>query len=145
MNKPTRTADLTPFQVTTGALPGSRKVFVSPDLAPDLQVPLREIVLSPESGEAPLRVYDPSGPYTDANVAHRRERWAWRVREAWVIERGGVERYDGRAVKPEDNGSVTGRHAAREFPIRHQPLRGLGGKAAHAARIRAGRRSSRRR
>jgi phosphomethylpyrimidine synthase len=124
MNKPTRTADLTPFQVTTGALPGSRKVFVSPDGAPDIRVPLREIVLSAESGEPPLRVYDPSGPYTDAGVAIDVNKGLSRDREAWVIERGGVEHYDGRAVKPEDNGGVTGRHAAREFPIRYQPLRG---------------------
>ncbi|MBX9862765.1 MAG: phosphomethylpyrimidine synthase ThiC [Hyphomicrobium sp.] len=123
MNKPTRPGDLTPFQVTTGALPGSRKVFASPELAPDLRVPLREIVLSAESGEAPVRVYDPSGPYTDANVAIDVNKGLSRDREAWVRERGGVENYAGRAVKPEDNGGVTGRHAAREFPVVYAPLR----------------------
>jgi phosphomethylpyrimidine synthase len=122
MNKPTRPGDLTPFQVTTGALPGSRKVFVSPDDASDVRVPLREIVLSAESGEPPLRVYDPSGPYTDTSVTNK---GLPRDREAWVRDRGGVEFYDGRAVKPEDNGGVTGRHAAREFPIQYQPLRGV--------------------
>ncbi|WP_439544414.1 phosphomethylpyrimidine synthase ThiC [Hyphomicrobium sp.] len=125
MNKPTRAADLTPLQVTTGALPGSRKVFVSPDGAPDLRVPLREVVLSAESGEPPLRIYDPSGPYTDASVAIDVNAGLARAREAWVLERGGVVRYDGRAVKPEDNGGVTGRHAAREFPIVHRPLRSI--------------------
>ena len=128
MNKPTRTADLTPLQVTTGALPGSRKVFVSPDGAPDVRVPLREVVLSAESGEPPLRIYDPSGPYTDASVAIDVNAGLARGREVWVIERGGVARYDGRAVKPEDNGGVSGRHAAREFPVRYQPWRGLEGK-----------------
>ena len=123
MNKPTRPGDLTPFQVTTGALPGSRKVFASPELAPDLRVPLREIVLSRESGEAPVRVYDPSGPYTDASVAIDVNKGLSRDREAWVRERGGVENYAGRAVKPEDNGGVTGRHAAREFPVAYPPLR----------------------
>ncbi|MBE0705270.1 MAG: hypothetical protein IH582_19270, partial [Afipia sp.] len=32
--------------VTTGPLPSSRKIFSTPDAAPDLRVPLREIILS---------------------------------------------------------------------------------------------------
>src|SRR5205814_355371 len=46
----------------------------------------------------------------------------------WVLERGGVEEYDGREVKPEDNGNVSGKHAARTFPIVNRPLRGVGDK-----------------
>jgi phosphomethylpyrimidine synthase len=34
-----------------------------------------------------------------------------------VLERGGVEEYDGRDVKPEDNGGASGKHLAREFPV----------------------------
>jgi phosphomethylpyrimidine synthase len=45
MNKPVTTAELKPA-VTTGPLPSSRKIFVTPDEAPDVQVPLREIMLS---------------------------------------------------------------------------------------------------
>ena len=113
-------------EVTTGPLPASRKVYVTPSEAPDLRVPLREIALSPESGEPPVRVYDPSGPYTDPDVAIDVDRGLSRHREAWVRERGGVEAYEGRAIKPEDNGSVTGRHAARTFPTVHTPLRATG-------------------
>ncbi|MGE0024390.1 MAG: phosphomethylpyrimidine synthase ThiC [Hyphomicrobium sp.] len=123
MNKPTRAADLAPFKITTGPLSGSRKIYTSPEAAPGLAVPLREIVLSPESGEPPVRVYDSSGPYTDPATAIDVTRGLPRHREAWVIERGGVERYTGRAIKPEDNGSVSARHTAREFPVAHQPLR----------------------
>ncbi len=43
-------------KVTTGALPASRKIHVSPEAAPDLRVPLRELALSKESGEKPLPV-----------------------------------------------------------------------------------------
>ena len=39
-----------------------------------------------------------------------------RIRAAWVRERGGVEEYAGRDVKPEDNGNVSGKHLARDFP-----------------------------
>ncbi|WP_072389666.1 phosphomethylpyrimidine synthase ThiC, partial [Hyphomicrobium sp. CS1GBMeth3] len=102
----------------------SRKLYVAPEAAPDLAVPLREITLTPESGEAPVRVYDASGPYTDDAAEIDVNRGLPRIREAWIAERGGTERYEGRTIKPEDNGGVSGRHAARTFPIAHQPLRG---------------------
>jgi phosphomethylpyrimidine synthase len=49
-------------------LPASQKIYVTPDAAPDLSVPLREITLS-EPTEPQVRVYDTTGPYTDATVA----------------------------------------------------------------------------
>jgi phosphomethylpyrimidine synthase len=111
--------------VTTGALPASRKVFAIPEQAPDIRVPLREIVLTEGSGEPPLPVYDTSGPYTDPNVVIDVEKGLSRVRQVWVTERGGVEAYQGREIKPEDNGNA-GRHLARAFPVANQPLRGVG-------------------
>ena len=66
MNK--HVVDLAAPKVTTGPLPASRKIHAAPDAAPDLRVPVREIVLSEGSGEAPLPVYDTSGPYTDPAV-----------------------------------------------------------------------------
>ena len=124
MNKPARPSEMTIFKVTTGALSGSHKIHSEPEGMPGLKVPFREITLSPESGEPPVRVYDPSGPYTDTAAAIDVDKGLPRHREAWVTERGGVERYEGRTIRPEDNGSVTGRHAARAFPVAHQPLRG---------------------
>ena len=49
-----------------------------------------------------------------------------RHREAWVRERGGVEQYEGREIKPEDNGNVRGKHLARDFPAKALPFRGVG-------------------
>src|ERR1044071_6253978 len=57
--------DTTLPAVTTGPLPSSRKIFATPDAAPDLRVPLREIILSEGAGEPNLPVYDTSGPYND--------------------------------------------------------------------------------
>jgi phosphomethylpyrimidine synthase len=128
MNKPTRTSELEIPKVTTGSLPASRKVYVAPQAHPDVLVPLREIALSPDSGEAPVRVYDPSGPYTDASVNIDVTKGLPRPREAWVRERGGVEQYDGRAVRPEDNGNVTGARLAQDFSNKPRPYRGLAGK-----------------
>ena len=41
-------------------------------------------------------------------------------------QRGGIETYEGRDIKPEDNGNVSGSHLAREFPTKNQPMRGIG-------------------
>ncbi len=73
-------------------------------------------------------VYDPSGIYTDNDVAIDVEKGLKRARIEWVKERGGVEEYDGRPIKPVDNGNVTGKHLARNFANTPKPLRGLDGK-----------------
>ena len=53
------------WHVVSESFPASRKVYRPGRLHPDLRVPMREIALHPSSGEPPLTVYDPSGPYTD--------------------------------------------------------------------------------
>jgi len=113
-------------KVTTGALPASRKIYVAPEAAPDLRVPLREIALSKESGEPPLPVYDTSGPYTDDSATIDVEKGLPRTRVQWVKERGGVEAYEGRPIQPLDNGNATGKYLARNFPNTPKPLRGVG-------------------
>ena len=125
MNKHLAESDLATPKVTTGPIAGSRKIFSAPDAAPDLQVPLREIALDPSSGEPPLPVYDPSGPYTDPAAALDLEKGLPRPRIEWVKERGGVEAYQGRPIKPVDNGNVSGKHLARNFPNTPQPYRAI--------------------
>ncbi len=115
-------------KVTTGALPSSRKVYARPEAAPDLRVPVREIMLTEAAGEPPVPVYDTTGPYTDPDVTIDVEQGLARTRIEWVRERGGVEDYEGRAVQPVDNGNVTGKHLARNFPLAHRPLRAGSGK-----------------
>jgi phosphomethylpyrimidine synthase len=126
MNKPTKPGDFTPPKVTTGPLPASRKVYTSP--APGLAVPHREIDLHPSANEPPVRVYDTSGPYSDPAASIDVEKGLPRHRRDWILERGGVEEYDGREVRPEDNGGATSKYLARDFPVKHKPLRGLPGK-----------------
>jgi phosphomethylpyrimidine synthase len=117
--------DRTVPAVTTGSLPASRKIFAVPDQASDLRVPLREIILSEGAGEPNLAVYDTSGPYTDPDVVIDVNAGLPRHRIAWVKERGGVEEYEGRAVKPVDNGNVSAGKAAKAFTAYHRPLRGM--------------------
>ncbi len=132
-NKIERKPELATPKVTTGPLPASQKIYDAPDGHPDVCVPFREIalsegeVLSETSGKPAFRVYDPSGPYTDVSADIDVARGLPRVREAWVKERG-FEAYDGRAVKPEDNGNAAGAHRARDFPNKPRPYRGLAGK-----------------
>ena len=126
MNKVTRPADLMVPTVTTGPISGSSKVYSSPEGYPDIKVPMREIALT-DPGEPTFRVYDPSGPYTDANATIDVEKGLPRIRTSWIRERGGVEEYDGREVRPEDNGNVSGQALARDFPNKARPLRGLDG------------------
>jgi len=115
-------------KVTTGPLPSSRKVHARPDAAPELRVPVREIVLTEAAGEAPVPVYDTTGPYTDPDVTIDVEQGLARTRIEWVKERGGVEDYEGRPIQPVDNGNVSGKHLARNFPTTHRPLAALPGK-----------------
>jgi phosphomethylpyrimidine synthase len=126
MNKPLAESDLATPKVTTGPIAGSRKIYSAPEAAPELRVPLREIPLTEGSGEEPVRVYDPSGIYTDNDAAIDVEQGLKRARIDWVKERGAVEEYDGRPIQPVDNGNVTGKHLARNFPNTPKPLRGVG-------------------
>ncbi len=127
MNKPTDQSEFETPKVTTGPLPASRKVYTHPKADPSLSVPRRMIDLHPSANEDPVPVYDTSGPYSDPSVTIDVEKGLARERRGWVLERGGVEEYQGRDVKPEDNGGASGKYLAREFPTKHKPLRGLAG------------------
>jgi phosphomethylpyrimidine synthase len=104
-----------PAAVTTGPIAGSCKVHTSPADYPDIVVPFREVTLHPSANEAPLRLYDTSGPYTDPAVRIDLEAGAPAVREPWIAARG-FSPARGRAVKPEDNG-----HVATERLVPHCP------------------------
>ena len=78
----------------------SRKVYVEGS-RPDIRVPMREISLDDTptdfGGEAnaPVLVYDTSGPYTDPNVVIDVRKGLGDVRSAWIDDRGDTERLDG--------------------------------------------------
>src|SRR5690606_27109256 len=91
--------------------------------------PYREIALHPTANEPPIRVYDTTGPYTDPDVAIDVHEGLPPVRSAWIAARGDAEAYEGRRVKPEDNGNVGIEKLVTEFPNLRQPLRARPGKA----------------
>jgi phosphomethylpyrimidine synthase len=126
---------------SSAQLPNSKRVYVSGKQYPDLRVPMREIELhdtkkmdgSMESNE-PVRVYDCSGPWGDPDFAGDVTEGLPAMRRQWLEDREDVEEYEGRDVKPEDNGylsRVHEDHATKsdrnqlvEFPaLKRKPLR----------------------
>jgi phosphomethylpyrimidine synthase len=127
-------------------LPNSRRIYVAGS-QPGVSVPFREISLhvtksfngQTEANDS-VRVYDASGPWGDPTFTGDVRDGLPAPRREWIIARGDVEEYEGRAVKPEDNGyrsieeAVYARDKARGqlegFPgLRRQPLRAKPGRA----------------
>ncbi|QWF75408.1 phosphomethylpyrimidine synthase ThiC [Bacillus subtilis] len=111
---------------------GSKKVYVEGSSS-DIQVPMREIALSPTTGSfgeeenAPVRVYDTSGPYTDPEVTINIQEGLKPLRQKWITERGDVEEYEGRAIKPEDNGYKKATPNVSYPGLKRKPLRAKAG------------------
>src|SRR5439155_12233125 len=100
------------------SLPNSKKIYVDGKLHPDLRVPFREIALAPTktmSGEIevnePVRVYDTSGPWGDADFGGDVTQGLPPLRAKWIRDRGDVEEIQGRAVRPQDNGFLSEKHS----------------------------------
>ena len=130
-------------------LPASKKIFVAGKIHKDVRVPMREIAVSDTKSYTgavtpndPVRVYDCSGPWGDPAFTGTSEQGLPALRRDWILSRGDVEEIDGREVKPQDNGYLSGKHAEYaskaeknrlvEFPgltsQRRRPLRAKAGK-----------------
>lgn len=111
---------------------GSKKVYVEGSSS-DIQVPMREIALSPTTGSfgeeenAPVRVYDTSGPYTDPDVTINIQEGLKPLRQKWITERNDVEEYEGRTIKPEDNGYKKASPNISYPELKRKPLRAKAG------------------
>src|SRR5690348_2376557 len=114
-----------PRSVTTGPIGGSRKVYAAPEGQAGVRVPFREIALS-DPNEPPVRVYDPSGPYTETNPAIDLAEGLEPVRGRW-IEARGYAAIEGRSIRPEDNGVVSADHLAPLCPAARAVRRGAAG------------------
>ncbi len=148
MIRPEEAASAESHDASRQPLPASTRVYVHGGIHPSVRVPMREITLSDtksfngriEKNEA-VRVYDCSGPWGDPAFTGTVEEGLPALRREWIMQRGDVEEYEGRPVKPQDNGYLTERHAEyasqseksnrlREFPGltagRRQPLRAKG-------------------
>src|SRR2546423_960716 len=94
-------------------LPNSRRIYINGE-QPGVRVPFREIDQSATRNfrseleeNPPVRVYDTSGPYGDPSVATDVREGLKPLRREWIISRGDVEEYEGREIKPIDDGYLT--------------------------------------
>jgi phosphomethylpyrimidine synthase len=108
---------------------------------------MREIQLNPTRSvngkteeNAPIRVYDTTGPWGDSSADCDVHDGITALRREWIVARGDVEEYEGRSVEPIDDGYVT--DGAREYALtkdrgrlepfpgmRRRPLRARSGHA----------------
>ena len=121
-------------------LPNSRRIYVEGQQR-GVRVPFREIDQNPTRNfkneledNPPVRVYDTSGPYGDPAVVTDVREGLKPLRRDWIVGRGDVEEYEGRAIRPIDDGYLTfdaANHARQkdkgrleDFPaLRRTPLR----------------------
>ncbi len=126
-------------------VPDSRRVYVNGNIHQDIRVPFREIPLAPTrsfSGQLepnePVRVYDASGPWGDPDFHGDVSQGLPALRHGWILARADVAEYEGRTVRPADNGYLSTDHAEyagkaernrlMKFPgLRRQPLRASAG------------------
>ena len=99
-------------------LPASKKFYVLGTLHKDVRVPMREISVTPAKSyigavtpNAPVRVDECSGPWGDPAFTGTSDQGLPALRREWILQRGDVEEIDGREVKPQDNGYLSGKHA----------------------------------
>lgn len=99
------TVKAAPQSVTTGPIVGSRKIYVAPPDHPEMRVPFREVQLTTDS-EPPVRIYDPSGPFTETDVTIDLNAGLPQPRRAW-LDAHGFTTVPGRAVTAADNGHIS--------------------------------------
>lgn len=87
--------------ITCSPFPNSKKIYVEGKIHP-INVAMREIQLSPTKlskggfeENAPVTVYDTSGPYTDENAEIDIQKGLPRIREQWILDRKDVNILDG--------------------------------------------------
>ena len=115
------------------SFPNSRRIYATGS-RPDLRVPMREVALSPgargeQPADPPVRLYDTRGAHADAGDGIDVRGGLPALRDAWIRERGDVEEYEGRPVRPEDDGrrgrSGEAFPGAARRPLRARPGRNV--------------------
>jgi phosphomethylpyrimidine synthase len=128
------------------SLEGMRRVYVQGS-RPDLKIPFREIELQstrlPDGKlqpNDPVRVYDTSGPWGDPDFHGDVRQGLPATRAMWIQERADTESYEGRTVRPEDNGHRNGTgDVTEQFPgIRRKPHRAKQGSVSQLNYARKG-------
>ena len=136
-------AEIATIEADPTQFPNSTRVYVEGQIHPQVRVPMREIRQDKTTHangvveeNAPIRVYDCSGPWGDPSFEGDVTQGLPALRCDWILARNDVEEYLGREIKPEDNGYLSDSHAEnynankaaknklKEYPgLRRKPLR----------------------
>ncbi len=106
-------------------LPNSRKIYVTGS-RPDLRVPMREISLSGDN--APVTVYDCSGPYSDPDATIDIRKGLGTPRATWIAERNDTELLDGPTSDYGRQRLADEKLDALRFELHRQPRRAQAGR-----------------
>src|SRR5436190_1305774 len=90
--------------------PASKRIYIQGKLHLSVRVPLREI--STKDG-AKVSVYDTRGPWGDSGHVCNVQNGLPADRQQWILDRGDTVEYQGRQIRPEDNGYLSFNHAAQ--------------------------------
>ena len=129
-----------PTSVTRDPFPNSKKVYRGGELHPSVRVAMREISLSPtkvhvatgsQSAEsrpnAPVTVYDTSGPFTDPSVDIDVRVGLPPLRRQWILDRNDVEELPAQSSAYGLDRLADTRLDTVRFPNLRKPLRAKGG------------------
>lgn len=104
--------------------PGSHRIYVNGSIHPQIRVAMREVTLEdsvfPDGStekNAPVRLYDCSGPWGDADYRGKVEQGLPKLREAWIAARADVVR--------DADGSLKAADGTRPPTQREYALRGI--------------------
>ncbi len=133
-------------RITRTPFPQSAKVYVGGTLYPQIRVPMREIAQSTTehadgrvTHNAPMTVYDTSGPFSDPTVDIDLKQGLPLIREEWVRSRADIEQLSGLSSAFGRQRFEDPRLSKLRFHTRTQPLRAKGkGAATQLAAARAG-------
>jgi len=116
-------------------LPGSRKVYKNGKIHKDIRVPMREIVLTPSRGagdteipNAPVEIYDTSGPYTDPSGHADIVKGLPQLRTPWITGRNDVQELPSATSAYRKKREADPVLAAIRFGGNRKPLRAKPGK-----------------
>jgi phosphomethylpyrimidine synthase len=120
--------------ITREPFPNSKKVFLSSTRFPDVKVPVRQVSQSPTrhaggrvSENAPVMLYDTSGPFSDPSVEIDLRQGLPIVR-SWTARRDDVERLPGSSSEYSQARLADARLSALRFHTGRQPLRAKAGR-----------------
>lgn len=128
-------------------LPNSKRVYVKGKLFDDINVPFREITMTPTrlhdgslEDNGTIKVYDASGSWGDENMKCDSSKGIPAIRLKWINDRNDTKEYEGRKINPADNGYTThdemenasdGKNGKLEYypGLRRKPLKAKNGGA----------------